>query len=1274
MSDEGVQNIIDESDDKTYKKPVGTVFPTFFVGIGGCGSGIVQNIRKFVTSRPDYEQRYKKLVHFMAFDTDQDDLKDLDFTGFLISDFPKGEYVNIKMGKEYKEADPFFQQWWPDWYASRPDSTKGAGQIRVESRLSLYYQLDQDRSQIISEINDKILQSKDHDNPFRSVRPPAAYVHIFCSLAGGTGSGGLMTIGYLFRELLKSARLSPVIVANAVLPTLFYRKVRPRLHDDIRSNGYAALKELEWFQTLGYNNNPRMERGDIKAADQDTIELNYNPNSRPESGNQKVISAPFDLINLIDQPGDFSFKDPKDIYPAIAGAAYAQLFSPIMGQRESEEDNYYKKIKHLDGGFSQNWGTFGLSMLVLPDQPILEYCANKLASALVDGVKMGDDLEKAYAQIQKSAKKEIEANQDTPEKLRDAKYVSILRDAGLLKHTVGENQAAITTLNAAFKGETNSNWEEGCLQRLEAGKRALEDTSGFVKENDFIGEGMPQMRNKFDPKNPPSGQEDEFIRDRETEFKSHVSTSWGRFTQAVAALLKDGSKSDSGGAAKSVKDVVDSINAPFPGGKEPQALAKTLALYMMRQLHLKKEDLPSEPDVTLPRKLKDEIKEKAPKSFIENFGKDDWVDVGKTVTSTLRNALDEISEPDEYARISISNHLLEEVTAQLGASNALSLLSDDLKKRFDKAADDLLTNEEGMTGEFILDAEVLKGLRSNNRYWERLWWDLVDEDTKGVTGCDAADGTIKARIESVLSMKEVVDEAFKELDEEHSQANKAKGGRDNKVPRTVKVKRAAEEIIRFCKKQLVPIILGERQAGDDRERKGILIDKCLWLEAKWELEELFIQDHFVNYEQGAGGLLSNEEKRKMRHKLAAEFEPKRDEMEQYISEKMAFVCEKSRVLSRLRLTESSAVDPFIFVALSSHYQKGLDLKIGEQSNTALSPLSDIIKKSHQIAKGARYLDGWVDEKRIAIYQGQAGLPVHNFWPVNGEMLESYERIYRDYVSGYDKNAKPKKDFPSHIDKNFEDPDEWDPHAVLPSLKPSRSVTSGSTSDRGFFELIAHDLVRPIAIGAVEKSTEGEVKLPKGDQYDQLVRKTVRSSATKLNTKVALSTESENQTLGYLRLRQSIKDAVIAERLDIDKLLKEGGTLWVLDAAHSPGRESNVSPILQSRRQDFVVVLGDRLDRAFDAYRRDFRKGNRKLVGQVDELLDTKLAKLAKQENPRDFRTKLEGVNSQLVDMLDKEHLRKEQGFRVDAYIRFLEGAIGHVKAIYVAFEPEAPGS
>ena len=47
---------------------------------------------------------------------------------------------------------------------------------------------------------------------------------------------------------------------------------------------------------------------------------------------------------------------------------------------------------------------------------------------------------------------------------------------------------------------------------------------------------------------------------------------------------------------------------------------------------------------------------------------------------------------------------------------------------------------------------------------------------------------------------------------------------------------------RFCREIVIQKIVGERQAGSDRGRR-LAPDEALLLEAKWELENLYADDH-----------------------------------------------------------------------------------------------------------------------------------------------------------------------------------------------------------------------------------------------------------------------------------------------------------------------------------------------------------------------------------------------------------------------------------------------
>ena len=59
--------------------------------------------------------------------------------------------------------------------------------------------------------------------------------------------------------------------------------------------------------------------------------------------------------------------DPKLVYPAIADAAYAQIFSNILERENSTLDNDTRELAALEeNGFTKSYGSFGVAAMVLP--------------------------------------------------------------------------------------------------------------------------------------------------------------------------------------------------------------------------------------------------------------------------------------------------------------------------------------------------------------------------------------------------------------------------------------------------------------------------------------------------------------------------------------------------------------------------------------------------------------------------------------------------------------------------------------------------------------------------------------------------------------------------------------------------------------------------------------------------------------------------------------------------------------------------------------------
>ncbi|HEY3448141.1 MAG TPA: tubulin-like doman-containing protein [Myxococcales bacterium] len=354
------------------------IAPCFFIGLGGCGGAVVNEIARKVKQDEADWRRYKDLVHFFVLDTDQDDVARCTWVDsnhrFVISDFDKPGYVDLKVGKTHKEADPHFLQWWPEHYRPRSTRGKGAGQIRIESRLSLNYQLENDAGGILGALKAAIARAYDVQNPFRANK--AAKVYLYASLAGGTGSGGSAVMAANLRKLLSGR--GHHLTGTFVLPNVFRNQGLPlNQFDKIMTNGYAALVEIEHLQT---------------ANDRDAFgfaPFHFDPNDE----NAKGLNRPlFDQVYLVDAEtsAGLVIADPKLVYPAIGDAAYAQIFGSILEKEHSTLDNDTRELAALDeNDFTKSYGSFGVSAMVLPAKDILEYFSTRYAAEVMHAAFAG---------------------------------------------------------------------------------------------------------------------------------------------------------------------------------------------------------------------------------------------------------------------------------------------------------------------------------------------------------------------------------------------------------------------------------------------------------------------------------------------------------------------------------------------------------------------------------------------------------------------------------------------------------------------------------------------------------------------------------------------------------------------------------------------------------------------------------------------------------------------------------------------------------------------
>lgn len=345
--------------------------PTIFIGLGGSGSKIVNAVAGKLRRHPNW-QRFRDLIHAVCIDTNKADLgaqKNVpESNRFLVSSFDRRSYVQRKRGKQELPEDRMVTQWVHPNYQFRDAQGAGAGQIRVESRLGLYYNLEEDRAGIVRAFK-RILDSQTRpDNPFRDNEDRVVNVLIYASVAGGTGSGGFLPMAYLIQDLIRDHGWGRAnVVGTLLLPAVFTADVEQALHADINANGYAALKELEFVTKLGYE-------GGI-----DQIEFHYDP-THPERSH--IHARPFSLCYLVDKPSEVAV---ERYTHAISDSAFLQVFSPIIGSQAGEYDNYDKHQKSLAlGHFAVHFGSFGAALLIFPRADIWQYSVLRYVSRVLD--------------------------------------------------------------------------------------------------------------------------------------------------------------------------------------------------------------------------------------------------------------------------------------------------------------------------------------------------------------------------------------------------------------------------------------------------------------------------------------------------------------------------------------------------------------------------------------------------------------------------------------------------------------------------------------------------------------------------------------------------------------------------------------------------------------------------------------------------------------------------------------------------------------------------
>lgn len=329
------------------------IAPTLLVGLGGTGSKIVCRVANLVSD----EQRDN--LAFAVFDTDINELRDIQRRNPFVKTIQTSTKLSVG---EYLNIDTHARDtWFPvNAILNSKTLTEGAGQVRAISRLAFDTALRAGKMEPLHEaIQD--LYKLDEGRSEQALR-----VIIVSSLAGGTGSGLILPVAlYIKNYLATHFRQSANITRGFfILPEVFEEVIPGQAErNNLRSNAYATLRELDAFLMKGDATLPDMYKASVKMEIPRVASAGY----------EDYTIRPYDFCFLFDaQNAEGTKLNSFDQYlDHAANCIYAQSIGPMNKRSNSSEDNTIRRLCEERG--RNRYAGAGSSMLIYPVEDVKKY-------------------------------------------------------------------------------------------------------------------------------------------------------------------------------------------------------------------------------------------------------------------------------------------------------------------------------------------------------------------------------------------------------------------------------------------------------------------------------------------------------------------------------------------------------------------------------------------------------------------------------------------------------------------------------------------------------------------------------------------------------------------------------------------------------------------------------------------------------------------------------------------------------------------------------------
>lgn len=335
------------------------------IGVGGTGGKIIREFRKNImkyyrTAELSSESPVK--LEYLYIDSSESDLKNTsDWQTILgsvaLADRQKMQIPSGSLQDTFKtiSTKPYVSPWLGNSVEEWPSTIRNGATAAAQKRKYGRFLFSMGYPKFESQINAAVTN-------LRGATPDKIKFHIFCGLAGGTGSGALIDVVCQIRRKFPASKI------------LLYLQLPDRenllgwAESNYYANGYAALKELNALILNKFSPYNIAERTKIGR---NSLQKPFNSCYIYSNENERSTSASLD----------------KDLPTIVADFLYQKIFFDNEGQldnitRTEGQENLDEVCESDRNGVYSRYkafSTFGIKKIQVPVDEINEYVAYQLS-------------------------------------------------------------------------------------------------------------------------------------------------------------------------------------------------------------------------------------------------------------------------------------------------------------------------------------------------------------------------------------------------------------------------------------------------------------------------------------------------------------------------------------------------------------------------------------------------------------------------------------------------------------------------------------------------------------------------------------------------------------------------------------------------------------------------------------------------------------------------------------------------------------------------------